>query len=244
VIGFGEIGAGLLCFARASALFYAAPLVGDRAVPARVRVGLAAVAAFLVAGSRSPVALAEIPAQLPFELALGLIAGFAARLALAAADTGGQLVGLSLGLGFANQVDPMQGEEVLPTRRLAGTLAALAFLAGGGLEQLIAVLATPPPQAATLGALLEQFLNAGGAVLAGGVRLAAPLLVVGVIVNLAAGLASRAAPAVNVFSVAFALVLVVGGLVLIASAPSFVREVDAAGRQAAMFDIRASGGSR
>jgi flagellar biosynthetic protein FliR len=235
VIGFGEIGAGLLCFVRASALFYAAPIIGERVVPARFRVGLAALAAFLVAGTRSPVALADVPSFLPFEIALGLIAGFAARLALAAADTGGQLVGLTLGLGFANQVDPMQGEDSLPTRRLASTLAALAFLGAGGLEQLIGVLATPTPTAHALGGLLEQFMNAGGTVLAGGVRLAAPLLVVGVIVNLAAGLASRAAPSLNVFNVAFALVLVVGGLVLIASAPSFVRDVDAAGRQAATY---------
>jgi flagellar biosynthesis protein FliR len=237
VIGAGEIGAGLLCFVRAAALFYAAPLLGDRAVPAKVRVGFAALAAFLVAGTREPVALAELPGLIPMEIALGLLAGFGARLVMATAETGGQLVGLTLGLGFANQVDPMQGEDSLPTRRMAMVIAGLAFLGAGGLEQLVGVLAAPTPQGSSMGMVFDQFVNAASFVLTGGLRLAAPILVVSVIVNLAAGLASRAAPAVNVFSVAFALVLVVGGIVLIASAPTFVRDLDLLGKQAAEYQL-------
>jgi flagellar biosynthesis protein FliR len=221
----------LATFARAAALMQTAPIIGDVMVPAKVRVAAAAATALAVSAVRGPLDPMMLPAVLPVEIALGLLAGLTARLVLTGAEVGGQLIGLQLGIGFAGQYDPSSGEESLPTRRIVAVLAGLAFIGLGGLDAMIRVVAAPPPGGRTLAAMGADLILRSGEVLVIAIRVAAPLILTGVIVNLATGLASRAAPAINVFSVAFAVVLAVSGIVMVATAPIMIGEIaSAAGR--------------
>ncbi len=220
-----------MMFARTAAWAQAAPLVGDRVVPARVRVLFAAGVAAPLSLLRADADYSHLIATLPFEILFGLLAGAAARLILAGAEAGGQLIGLQLGLGFAGTYDPMAQDESLPTRRIAYALAALAFLSAGGLEESIRVLSLPLPTDLTQAPLLA-LAREGADVLYTAARLAAPLLLAGLVANVTVAFASKAAPALNVFSVMLALFWIVGVAVLLVTAPLTARELSNVGLMA------------
>jgi flagellar biosynthesis protein FliR len=222
----------LATFVRAAAFLHAAPLVGDRQLSSKARAATAAVLALAVAPIRPPIDPAALPLALPAEILLGLMAGFATRMVLAGAEAGGELIGLQFGLGFANSVDPSRGELSSTTRQLALCLAGLAFLAAGGLEAGVRVVAAAPADVYSLHGGLDRIIHQSGEVLVAGLRLAAPALIAGTLTNLGLALASRAAPALNVFSVMLAGMLIVGAIVLLATAPVFARQIGDTGERA------------
>lgn len=217
-----ELGGFLLSFARVGAWSVAAPLISENVVPRRVRAMFAAGAALPIAGIATAGETGGLLSRLPIEVVFGLGLGFASRAAMAAVEAGGQIIGMQLGLGFAGGFDPMAREESLPTRRLAFALAALTFLELHGLERTFSVLATAPAYASLAHAPLEGLVEITHQVLVGGLSLAAPLVVAGLVANLTMAFASRAAPSLNVFSVMLALFMAVGLLVLVLTAPGFV----------------------
>jgi flagellar biosynthetic protein FliR len=175
-----------------------------------------------IGGSRAPVAFAAVPTVAAIELAVGLATGFVARAIMASIAIAGQFMGLSLGLGFASEYDPHAGESAGVLRSLATTVASLAFLASGGLEALIRGAAAAPADLAQLSALGPAFVHHATAAFAHGLALAAPITLAALVGNLALAVLNRAAPAVNVFSIALAAVLILGGTVLLATAAHLV----------------------
>ncbi|HTE54155.1 MAG TPA: flagellar biosynthetic protein FliR [Kofleriaceae bacterium] len=226
------LGGYLTAFARAAAFLYAAPLTGDRQMSGKMRVGAAAALALAVAPMRPPIEAAALPLAIPAEVLLGLLAGFTARMVLAGAEAGGELIGLQFGLGFAQTADPARGEPSAMTRQLGFCAAGLAFLAAGGLEASVRVLAAAPSDVYSLQGGLDRIIHQSGEVLVAGLRVAAPALIAGTLTNLGLALVSRAAPALNTFSVMLAGMLIVGAIVLIATAPVFARQMDELGRRA------------
>jgi len=226
------IAAYLAVFVRATALLHAAPLTGDRQMSFKTRAAVAAAISLAVAPIRPPIDPTALPLVLPAEILLGLMAGFAARMVLAGAEAAGDIIGLQFGLGFAASVDPARGEPATTLRTLALCLAALAFLAAGGLEAGVRVIAAAPSDAFSLHGGLERIIHQSGEVLVAALRLAAPAVIAGTLANLGLALASRAAPALNVFSVMLAGMLIVGAIVLLATAPVFARQVSEIGERA------------
>lgn len=222
----------LVVFVRGCAFAYTAPVFSDKGVPHKVRVALVAMIAIALTPGRAAIEPATLIMALPGELILGLIAGFTGRVVLAGAEAGGELIGLQVGLGFAAQYDPTMGEAALPTRRAALALGGLAFIQAGGLETAVRVMAAP--QITTLRAIggITSLLRLGGDILALGLRFAAPALVAALVANLAIALATRAAPALNIFSVAFAVILVLVGMVLLGTAAPFANDIAFVGRRA------------
>lgn len=216
----------LACFARCAAWAESAPVISDPIVPRRVRIAISGAVALSLAPLRTELTYPGLLKILPFDVLAGLLLGGATRLFLLAAEMGGQLIGIQLGLGFAGTFDPVARESALPTRRFAFALAGLAFVVVGGLEASVYALALPMiATAEILDAPLLTLIEGSERILENGVRLAAPLLVAGFVANITMAIASKAAPALNVFSVMLALFLVVGGLVLVATAPVFAKDI-------------------
>lgn len=231
-------------FARAAAFLHAAPLTGDRQLPVRARVAVAALMALALAPARPVLDGDALIAMIPCELLLGLGAGFTARLVLAGAEAGGELISLQLGLGFAAAYDPALGDQAQPIGRLALALAGLAFLAAGGMEAAVRVVAGPFADATTFAAAAGSLIGRSGELLVAAVRFAAPAVLAVSVANVALAFASRAAPALNAFTVMLAGVLIFGGLVLIATAPAFVRDLQFAGIRAVDSAVTVGGPSR
>lgn len=234
----------LAAFVRCAAFLWTAPLTGSPQVPPRVRVMAAAAFAVVVATARGPQLLLMSPAEMagaiPWELCAGAVVGFSARVVLAAAEVGGHFIGLPFALGFAASFDPEIGESAMVTRRIAYAVAAFAFLSVGGLEAGVrAMTAAPATDLAVLDGA-RAAINMAGDVFAAALAFAAPAVLAGLIANVGIALASKAAPSLNIFSVMLAAMLVVGGVVLIATAPAFARDVESLAR----YSVDAMGGAR
>lgn len=215
------IGAALATLARATALTATAPLLGDGGTPLRAKVIFVLAVTFAVTANRAGVTLADLPLVGGLELGVGALTGLTARFVMARAAVAGQLMGLSLGLGFASQYDIHAGESASSMRTLATTFAGLAFLAVGGLESIVRGIAAPIHvlDAAVLG---PQLIEEGTSAMRHGLVLAAPIVFASLVGNVGIAVMNRAAPAINVFSVALAVVLLLGGMVLLGGGGNLV----------------------
>jgi len=101
-------------------------------------------------------------------------------------------------------------------------VASLLFLAAGGLEAIVHSVASSPAHAGQLALLGPTLVEYGTSALAHGLALAAPIVLAALIGNVGLALISRAAPAANVFSIALAGVLVIGGIVLVATTTELI----------------------
>jgi flagellar biosynthetic protein FliR len=216
---------GFFPFARIGACLMVAPVFGARFVPSRTRIILAVAITALV------VPLIPAPTIAPFspqglvvvfqQLLIGVAFGFALQVVFDALALAGQLLANSMGLSFAFNIDPLRGSSTPALGQLYVILATLTFLALGGhialIEMLVAGLYTLPIGTTGLGQDgLWALILWGGTLFSGAIGIALPGVTALLIVNLAFGVVSRAAPSLNLFAVGFPVSLVVGLLVLLA----------------------------
>jgi flagellar biosynthetic protein FliR len=221
----GYVAQGFFPFARIGACLMVAPLFGARFVQARTRIILAVAIPVLV------VPLIPAPTIAPFsadgfvvvfqQLLIGVAFGFALQIVFDALTLAGQLLANSMGLSFAFNVDPLRGTSTPALSQLYTILATLTFLALGGhvaiIEMLVAGFFGLPVGTTGLGQEgLWQLIIWGGTVFSGAIGIALPGITALLIVNLAFGVVSRAAPSLNLFAVGFPISLVIGLLVILA----------------------------
>jgi flagellar biosynthetic protein FliR len=230
---------------RILALLATAPVLNNAAMPARLRlvVGLAIAMALAPALPPPPPITAGSWLGLTViveQLLIGSMMGFALRIAFAAIDVAGELIGLQMGLSFATFFDPVAGGQTPVMTQFLGLLTALFFLAMNG--HLLAIylvaesftvlpISSLPFHAVSLAALVK----AASMMFSLGVLLALPLITALLVTNLALGVLSRVAPALNLFAVGFPVTMALGFLVLLlclpyigaAMEPVFTRGFDA-----------------
>ncbi len=222
----------LALLARIAAFLQAAPLTGERQLPPKARIGAAALIAIAFTGLHEPLSPAGLFSVLPMEVLLGLIAGFSARVVIAGVEAGGEMIGLQMGLGFASTFDPALGDTALPMRRLVFALAGMAFITAGGFDAPARLAALPTVEIWTLADAYQGLLLRGGEVMMVGIRIATPILIAVTVANIAMGMANRAAPALNVFSVMLTVTGIMGAIVLLSTAPTLATEITVAARRA------------
>jgi flagellar biosynthetic protein FliR len=231
------IGAFLATLVRATALTATAPVIGDSGVPMRAKVIFVLVITGAVASNRAGIPLESLPLLCAIELCVGLVTGMTARFIMARAAVAGQLMGLSLGFGFASQYDPHAGESAITVRTMLTTFSALAFLAVGGLEAIVRGVAAPA-HLLDLASFGPELLREGAAAMRHGLALAAPVVLAALVGNIGLAVMNRAAPAINVFSIALSAVLIIGGTVLLGSSGGIIGSITAHAQEAAAVFVR------
>jgi flagellar biosynthetic protein FliR len=217
-----EVGALLATLARIGGLAATAPVIGDQGVPARAKLVFVLAVTGVIGFSRAPVELSALPIVASVELAVGLVTGLTARIAMSRIAIAGQLMGLSLGLGFASQYDLHAGESAGVLRSMMTTLASFAFLTAGGLEAIVRSAAASPANIAQLADLGPALIHHATSAFGHGLALAAPIMLAALAGNVALAVMNRAAPAINMFSIALSAVLILGGMVLLATSAHLV----------------------
>ncbi|AYZ66795.1 flagellar biosynthetic protein FliR [Burkholderia multivorans] len=219
-------------FVRMLALVAVAPVTGHASVPGRVKIGVAAFMALVVAPTLGPLpAVTVFSAQgiwiVVTQFLIGVAMGFTMQIVFAAAQAAGDAIGLSMGLGFATFFDPHASGATPVMGRFLNAVAILAFLAFDGHLQVLAALAASfqalPVSAELLHAPGWRTLAAFGAtVFQMGLLLALPVVAALLIANLALGILNRAAPQVGIFQVGFPVTMLVGLLLVQLMVPNMV----------------------
>lgn len=234
------LAASLYPFFRIAALIGTSPIIGDATVPIRVRIGLALFVTVVVAPgvpSVPDVALLSGDGFLLIgrQILIGAAMGFSMRLAFAAVEYAGDLIGLQMGLGFALLVDPETRDQTPMIGSLLRYFASLAFLAANGPLMMIAGVADsfqslPVAVDAAGNAGLfgdwKLLVLQGGMVFGLALHMALPVIAALLVTNVALGVMTRAAPQLNLFSIGFPITISVGLIVLILSMPVMLAVAD------------------
>lgn len=220
---------------RVTGLMLAEPILSNRGVPIRLRMGIAVVLTLTVAP------LLPTPPAVDFlspqgvvmaaqQLLIGITLGFMMRIVLNGVEMAGHIAGLSMGLGFATFFDPQSGAQSPVLAQFLGIITILLFLASNGHLLMIAALfesfqvlpiSTNPLPAQGFMNLLE----ATGQMFVIGVTLSLPLVAAILIANVGLGVLARAAPQLNLFAIGFPLMLTAGFVVLMISLPYIVQPI-------------------
>jgi flagellar biosynthetic protein FliR len=163
------------------------------------------------------------------QLIIGLAIGFSMSLIFAAIDVAGQLIGMSMGLGFASFFDPSQGQSTAVNRFL-GLLAMLIFLSLDGHLMIVTAVANSfvtMPITATGGSINPMKIAMWGEVIfSAGLLLALPAVAALLITNMALGILTRTAPQLNLFGIGFPITLSMGFLVLALALPGMLKPIE------------------
>ena len=209
---------------RVSGVVLIAPILGAVFIPIRLRVLVAVV----IAVAMLPV-IPATPDYSPFstqgllavarELTIGLAIGFLLKLVVESAVFAGQVVSMGMGLGFATAVDPQVGNVPL-LGRLYIIVATLLLLASNAHLALIHMLAEsysllPLGSASIQPGDARDLVQFASVMFTGAMQLALPTVVAILMINVAFGVISRAAPTLNLFAVGFPITLMLGFIMMV-----------------------------
>lgn len=219
----------LFPLARILALVASAPVFNNRAAPARIRLAAGLAITFALVPVLPP--MPAIPpgswlglAILGQEILIGLLLGFTLRIAFAAIDIAGSIIGMQMALSFAISYDPQTAGQTPVLSEFLTLFTTLIFLALNGHLLSLSVLAESfrllPVSLSPIGAGGFSALLAWSSTLfAAGLLLALPLITTLLISNLAMGVLARVAPQLNIFAVGFPVTLAAGFVLLMFSIP-------------------------
>jgi flagellar biosynthetic protein FliR len=217
-------------FVRVGSCFMVAPVFGASYVPPRIRLVIAGGIALIIAP------LIPSPAgTLPFsaaglvitvqQLVIGVALGFCMQIVFDAITLGGQLLANCMGLSFAYNIDPLHGAQTPVLGQFYTLLVTMTFLALNGHLRLIEILVdgfrTMPIGTTGLGQDgLWTVVQWGSTLFSGALSVALPGVTALLIVNIAFGVMSRAAPTLNLFAVGLPISLVFGLVVMFVGLPT------------------------
>jgi flagellar biosynthetic protein FliR len=226
----GWVGSAFWPFLRIGACLMVAPMFSATYVPARVRI--------VLAGALTLIALPMIPRTDDItvlsadgvittvqQVVIGAALGFIMQLIFDAINFGGQVIANGMGLGLAFNVDPLLDIETPALGQLYVMLGSLTFLALDGHLALIDTLVTsfrglPVGPAGLSADAMRSLADWGDQLFAGALKVALPGMTALLVINLAFGAVSRAAPALNMFAIGLPVTLIFGLVVLLFGLPS------------------------
>jgi len=215
---------------RIGAAMIAAPLFGGANVPAMVRVvataALAIFAAVWLPPMATPPALFSAAGLLTLagEVLVGLTLGFVLQIAFAAPQLAAELISGGMGMSMATAANPDSGVQTTALGQYFSVVLTLIFLALGAHLHWIALLMESyrafPPGETWLGP--ERFALVGsfvGEMFVTGLRIALPLVLILLLVQIFTGILSRSAPSLNLFALGLPAGILAGIAALIVTAP-------------------------
>lgn len=212
-----------------------APILGDNAIPNQVKLGLGVMLTLIIAPT--------IPALPQFEIfsfqglliliqqmVIGLAIGFSMRLVFSAVAMAGQLIGMSMGLGFASFFDPQSQGQSTAVSQFLMLLAMLVFLSLDGHLMMINAVAdsfvTMPISLHGNGIDAMKIAQWGEMIFSAGLLLAMPVIAALLITNMALGILTRTSPQLNIFGIGFPITLSIGLLVLALSLQGMLNPIE------------------
>ena len=201
-----------------------APPFGNNSVPVQVKLMLGVMLALIVAPTIPPIPDAD-PLSitgimiLMQQLVIGLAMGFMVRIVFAGIEMAGEVIGLTMGLGFATFFDPQTQGRSSAISQILVLVSTLVFLT---LNAHLAVFAAliesfktiPISTSLTMGFSFQKLAIWGEQIFSISLRLSLPIVAALLIANVALGILTRAAPQLNLFGIGFPITIGVGFMML------------------------------
>ena len=213
---------------RISALLMSAPIFSLRALNVRMRILLAVAVTWMVypvftwplIDPVSPAGIVEVFNQ----LAIGLIMGLTLQIITASILLAGQSVSTAVGLSMANLMDPNLGNVPVLAQFLL-ILSTLIFVGMGGHAMLLGMVidsfvSLPIGKGLVTAGAWAHFVQWSSMMFLGALLLALPVMVTMLFINIGLGVATRAAPSLNIFSLGLPVMIVAGFVILMVALPS------------------------
>ena len=219
---------------RISALMLSAPIFSLRSLNVRMRVLLAVALTWMIypifnwptLDPVSPAGLVEIFNQ----VSIGLIMGLSLQVITAAVLLAGQSISTATGLSMAMLMDPNLG-NVPVVAQFVLIMATLIFIGLGGHTMLLALVvdsfsSLPIGKGLLTVGAWAHFVKWSSMIFLGALLMALPVMVTMLFINIGLGVATRAAPSLNLFSLGLPVMIVAGFGVLILALPSMGARIE------------------
>ncbi len=208
-------------------LVTAAPLFGNVSVPARIKIAFSILLALIVAPIMPPLPVSDPLSMaglliLAQQMVIGLAMGFAMRIVFAAVEMAGEIIGQSMGFGFATFFDPQSQGHSSAISQFLSLLVLMVYLASNIHLMMISTVVesfTTLPITATTAGIFQQIPTWGGRIFSAGVQLSLPIVGALLISNIALGILTRAAPQLNIFGIGFPISLFAGFIMISLTLP-------------------------
>jgi flagellar biosynthetic protein FliR len=211
----------LVVLARVGGLVTFAPFWSLKAAPKHVRVALAVALALVVTPAVMPhlqmppsdvTGLAIIIAG---ELAIGFAFGFVGQLVFSGLEVAAEILSSMMGFSMAGMIDPTTNARTTAIGTMAQMFGLAILLAADGHHWLLSATVksfrvVEPGGFAVTPALAQLILRLSADALLVGVALAAPVMIVFLIVEFALAIAGRVAPQIQVMLLGFPIKISVG----------------------------------
>jgi flagellar biosynthetic protein FliR len=206
-----------------------APPFGNSSVPVQTKVTLGVMLALIVAPSVEPLTQAD-PLSLTGmmilmqQFVIGMAMGFMVRVVFSGIEMAGEVIGLTMGLGFASFFDPQTKGRTSAISQFLVLVATLLFLTLNVHLSIFSALiesfkTIPISTNLTMGFSFQKLAIWGEQIFIIGMRLSLPIVAALLIANIALGILTRAAPQLNLFGIGFPITIGVGFLMLSMTLP-------------------------
>ncbi len=212
----GVLVAFVMITTRLVTVFVVAPPFSGALMPNRMRIALAVSLAFAIA----PGSATTLPGVLPtdvlglvgavlFQVFTGILLGLTIQLLFAAVSSAGSMIDMAAGLSSAALYDPTTQSQAAPVGRLYQmTGVTILFVVNGHLLLIKGVIRSyeaAPLTGLRLGELEQMVTEGAGLFFLAAVEIAFPIMLTMALTEIVLGIASRAAPKLNVLVIGFAL---------------------------------------
>jgi len=213
----------LVILVRVGGIVAAMPILGSRSIPPHVKVGF--VLAFgLALVPVVPVApLPEEPlrmaAGLGSEFLVGLVIGMGLRILFTGIELAGDMMSVQMGLGVVQLLDPATSHQMPLVSNMQSILASLIFLSLNAHFLVVQAVAASFDLVAPFGGnlsadLVEDVIRLTQGMFLTALKLAAPVMVTMLLINLAMAVMGRTVAQMNVFLLSQPVTIIAGFLIL------------------------------
>lgn len=220
----------LLILFRYTGLFLMAPVIGSRAIPRRVKMGLIL---FLTVVSLPVVTNSPLSIVMPArglavlidmfrEFTIGYTIGFIAYLPFAAIQLAGRFIDMRMGFAIVNVTDPIHGSTMPMTGQFKNILATLLFLGMNGHYLLLRALHKSFNWIPLAGVSFNNFtfnyiFRTTGNLFIMALKIALPVMITLFVADIILGFLARTIPQINIFIVGLPLKIITGFILLLLS---------------------------
>lgn len=214
----------LLVFTRITAFIAVAPLFSNRSLPPWTKIGLGLALGAVVTPFAGNPALINVSGPIfalfiMGEALMGLALGTVANIIFHGIMVGGQMMDVSMGFAMSNLFDPASQIQSTLMGRFFNIIALMMLLAMDGHHSMILALTASFDLVPAAGVqfhppMVEHIVSIFSAMFVLAFKLAAPILAIIFVSEIALGLVARTVPQLNVFILGFPLKIGLGVLVM------------------------------